>query len=65
MRKIHKKLDMPPINLRFSVVECGSDYPGVVTDNWRDTTCQRCQEKNPEGKNGISHDKELDKTPAL
>lgn len=48
MRKIHKKLDLPPKNLRFSSVECGVDYPTVTTDNWRDVTCRKCLDKKNE-----------------
>lgn len=48
MRKIHKKLDLPPKDLRISVVECGVEYPTVTTDNWEDTTCPKCLEKKEE-----------------
>jgi len=48
MRKIHKRLDIPPQNLNISIVECGVDYPTVTTETWRDVTCRKCNEKKPE-----------------
>lgn len=50
MRKIHKKLGKPPKNFRHSLVECGVEYPGSVTDNWNDATCEKCQLNNPENR---------------
>lgn len=50
MRKIHKKLDQPPKKTQTSEVECEAEYPGSVTDNWNDATCEKCQLNNPENK---------------
>ncbi len=47
-RKIHKKLDMLPKRMQLSPVECGAEYPTVVTDNWRDATCPKCLLKKEE-----------------
>jgi len=50
-RKVHKKLDRPPKNLRMATVECLVEYPTVVTDHWFKATCKKCQLNNPENKN--------------
>jgi len=44
-RKIHKQKDIPPKNLRISIVECEVEYPTITTPNWYDTDCPECLEK--------------------
>ena len=47
MRKIHKKLEVPPRKAEDSEVECGAEYSASVTDKWVDTTCEKCLLNEP------------------